>query len=31
VHWVLVGDWQRIRDQFAKLKLGTPVVVPLGR
>lgn len=30
VHWVLVGDWQRIRDQFAGLKLGTPVVVPLG-
>lgn len=27
VHWVLVGDWQAIRDQFANLKLGTPVVV----
>lgn len=29
VHWVLVGDWQRIRDQFQDLKLGTPVVVQL--
>lgn len=31
VHWVLVGDWQRIRDQFANLKLGTPKVVRLDR
>lgn len=31
VHWVLVGDWQRIRDQFATLRLGTPLVVPLER
>jgi len=31
IHWVLVGDWQAIRDQFATLKLGTPTVVRLER
>ncbi|MGN7159242.1 M16 family metallopeptidase [Sphingomonas sp. SAFR-052] len=31
VHWVLVGDWQAIRDQFANLKLGTPVVIQPDR
>ncbi len=31
VHWVLVGDWQRIRDQFTNLELGTPVVIPTAR
>lgn len=27
VHWVIVGDWDRIRDQFANLHLGTPEVI----
>jgi predicted Zn-dependent peptidase len=31
VHWVLVGDWQRIRDQFTNLKIGTPVVISTTR
>lgn|GEM_PF-2777226 len=31
VHWVLVGDWQRIRDQFKDLKLGKPDVIEPAR
>lgn len=31
MHWVVVGDWQAISDQFANLKLGTPVVVERDR
>ena len=31
VHWVLVGDWQAIRNQFANLELGPPVVVKPDR
>ena len=27
IHWVVVGDWNRIRDQFEDLKLGEPVVI----
>lgn len=27
IHWVVVGDWDRIRDQFEDLKLGEPVVI----
>ncbi len=27
VHWVVVGDWQRIRDQFRDVRLGVPEVI----
>lgn len=27
VHWVVVGDWMQIRNQFRDLKLGVPEVI----
>ncbi len=31
VHWVLVGDWAQIRNQFKDLKLGVPEVIEPAR
>lgn len=27
LHWIVVGDWQKIRDQFQGLGLGVPTVI----
>ena len=31
VHWIIVGDWPQIRDQFKALNLGEPVEIDLPR
>jgi len=31
VHWVVVGDWPQIRDQFKALNIGEPVVIDMPR
>lgn len=28
LHWLVVGDWQKIRGQFTGLGIGTPNVIP---
>jgi predicted Zn-dependent peptidase len=30
LHWVIVGDWQRIQSQFKDLSLGVPIILRPG-